>query len=97
MRLHLIQLGEHDWITIDDARQPRHIIHRGPHVVERETLIEYRVVRWALERGRRELLGWAETLREAEAIARAEWDEQEGRRRAAIVPTRMGGVNGPAG
>jgi len=79
MQLHLVQIGEHDWITLDDVRTPRHIIHLGPHVVERETLIEYRVTRWALERSRRIELGWADTLVEAEAIARAEFEDTERR------------------
>jgi len=57
-------VGESDWLVLDDAIQPRFLIHHGPAVnkLTGETLMMYRVDHWVLKRADRWPLGYYETL-----------------------------------
>ena len=67
-------MGESDWLVLDDAIQPRFLIHHGPAVnkITRETLMMYRVDQWVLNRAVRWPLGFYESLSEAQAAAEGE-------------------------
>lgn len=69
-----IQVGESDWLVLDDAIRPRFLIHHGPAVnaITHETLMMYRVDHWVLKRADRWLLGYYETLAEAQGAAEGE-------------------------
>jgi len=69
-----IRVGESDWLVLDDAIQPRFLIHHGPAVnkITRETLMMYRVDHWVLKRADRWPLGYYESLAEAQAAAEGE-------------------------
>ena len=66
-----IRVGESDWLVLDDAIQPRFLIHHGPTVnkITRETLMMYRVDHWVLKRSDRWPLGYYETLADAQLAA----------------------------
>lgn len=59
---------------LDDAIQPRFLIHYGPavHKLTHETLMMYRVDHWVLKRVDRWPLGYYETLATAQAAAESE-------------------------
>lgn len=59
---------------LDDAIQPRFLIHHGPALNTRthETLMMYRVDHWVLKRSDRWPLGYYETLSEAQSAAETE-------------------------
>lgn len=67
-------MGESDWLVLDDAIRPRFLIHHGPAVnaITHETLMMYRVDHWVLKRADRWLLGYYETLAEAQGAAEGE-------------------------
>ena len=69
-----IRVGESDWLVLDDAIQPRFLIHHGPAVnkLTHETLMMYRVDHWVLKRADRWPLGYYETLAEAQLAAEGE-------------------------
>jgi hypothetical protein len=66
-----IRVGENDWLVLDDAIEPRFLIHHGPAVnsATRETLMMYRVDHWVLKRSDRWQLGYYETLADAQLAA----------------------------
>ena len=68
-------------------------MHIGAHVVDRETLIDYRVEHWALERERRWIVGWADSLREAVELAESE-DAERLRKLNQQPPTHPRGLAG---
>lgn len=82
-------MGESDWLVLDDAIQPRFLIHHGPAVnkITRETLMMYRVDHWVLKRADRWPLGYYETLAQAQRAAEGELG----------VPKFLSPVTGPDG
>jgi hypothetical protein len=71
-----IRVGVDDWLIVDDVIQPRYLIHHGPALYRPtgETLMMYRVERWALRREQRQPVAWFEYLAEAEDLCRQDLD-----------------------
>ncbi|WJM17151.1 hypothetical protein [Microbacterium arborescens] len=72
--MRIIQVARTDWLVIDEAYRPRHLIHYGPAVnrTTGETHLLYRVSKWALERRNRVIVAWLETYQEASEHCRTD-------------------------